>query len=150
MLKINSLIITKKNYKEKISTFECGFDPKREARLPFSIHFFLIAVIFLIFDVEITIILPIPLILTLINKNLWIIINTFFLVVLTAGTIHEWKEGALQWAKLKESFNAFSFDLKDWGVPLLLGNNLNKILDLLLRITNSLPLEKTNYLVSYC
>ena len=119
LLKINSLIITKKNYKEKVSTFECGFDPKREARLPFSIHFFLIAVIFLIFDVEITIILPMPLIMTIINKNIWIIINTFFLIILTAGTIHEWKEGALQWAKLKESFNAFSFDLKDWGFPLL-------------------------------
>jgi len=70
LIKVNSLLITKKNYKEKISTFECGFDPRREARLPFSIHFFLVALIFLIFDVEITIILPIPIIIEMINKNI--------------------------------------------------------------------------------
>jgi len=127
LIKVNSLLITKKNYKEKISTFECGFDPRREARLPFSIHFFLIALIFLIFDVEITIILPIPIIIEMINKNIWIIINLIFLLILTLGTLHEWKEGALHWANLKESFNAFSFDLKDWMIFSfkLLGNNLN-------------------------
>nr|YP_010191521.1 NADH dehydrogenase subunit 3 [Puliciphora borinquenensis]QZL38256.1 NADH dehydrogenase subunit 3 [Puliciphora borinquenensis] len=84
--------------REKSSPFECGFDPKSSARLPFSLHFFLIAIIFLIFDVEITLILP--MIICLYNCNIlsWIFTCFFFILVLLLGTYHEWAQGALTWS----------------------------------------------------
>jgi len=91
--------ISKKNYKEreKPSAFECGFDPKTISRIPFSIQFYLIAVIFLIFDVEISLILPIPILIKLFNLKTWVILMIFFFVILLIGLYHEWKQGALQW-----------------------------------------------------
>jgi NADH-ubiquinone oxidoreductase chain 3 len=75
--------------REKPSPFECGFDPKRSARLPFSLRFYLIAVIFLIFDAEITLIIPIPVIFSSSNINLLIPISLFFIVILLVGLYHE-------------------------------------------------------------
>nr|APX39732.1 NADH dehydrogenase subunit 3 [Podagrica fuscicornis] len=100
ILFINNLISKKSFYdREKSSPFECGFDPMTSARLPFSLHFFLIALIFLIFDVEITLILPF--IKTLIYSNLlnYFIIMMFFIIILLTGIYHEWQQGALNWIK---------------------------------------------------
>nr|QHD47880.1 NADH dehydrogenase subunit 3 [Sinacroneuria dabieshana] len=93
-------ILSKKSIidREKSSPFECGFDPRSSSRLPFSLRFFLIAVIFLIFDVEIALILPLVLILPLSNPNLWFTVGSFFLVILLVGLYHEWNQGALNWA----------------------------------------------------
>nr|QZK21941.1 NADH dehydrogenase subunit 3 [Amitermes sp. QLD_088]QZK22045.1 NADH dehydrogenase subunit 3 [Amitermes sp. QLD_178]QZK22058.1 NADH dehydrogenase subunit 3 [Amitermes sp. QLD_179] len=84
--------------REKSSPFECGFDPKNSARLPFSSRFFLIAVIFMIFDVEIALLLPMPVTMMTSNIKSWLIISTVFLVILIIGLYHEWNQGSLEWS----------------------------------------------------
>nr|ANU83261.1 NADH dehydrogenase subunit 3 [Loxoblemmus equestris] len=98
---ILSLLLSKKSIldREKNSPFECGFDPKSSARLPFSLRFFLIAVIFLIFDVEIALIMPAMIIQNSSNSYTWTITMTFFILILLLGLYHEWNQGALQWAE---------------------------------------------------
>nr|APX39210.1 NADH dehydrogenase subunit 3 [Gonioctena olivacea] len=93
-------LISKKTFmdREKSSPFECGFDPKSSARLPFSLQFFLVAVIFLIFDVEITLLLPMISTIMLNNMMNYTMIFNFFLLVLLIGLYHEWNQGALNWA----------------------------------------------------
>nr|QOL00783.1 NADH dehydrogenase subunit 3 [Trilophidia annulata] len=86
------------NDREKSSPFECGFDPKSSARMPFSIQFFLIAVIFLIFDVEIALILPIVIIMKSSNMIMWTTSTMFFVMILLIGLYYEWNQGALKWA----------------------------------------------------
>nr|WFP43259.1 NADH dehydrogenase subunit 3 [Rhomboptera ligata] len=83
---------------EKSSPFECGFDPKVSARFPFSMHFFLVAMIFLIFDVEIALLLPLIVIQKTSNLTVWYIMSSFFFMILLLGLYHEWNQGALDWA----------------------------------------------------
>nr|NP_071844.1 NADH dehydrogenase subunit 3 [Lithobius forficatus]AAG39991.1 NADH dehydrogenase subunit 3 [Lithobius forficatus] len=83
--------------REKSSPFECGFSPFNTARIPFSLRFFLIAVIFLIFDVEITLLLPAPILLTSGSPTIVFFTMTMFLVLLILGLYYEWKKGALDW-----------------------------------------------------
>nr|ASY98060.1 NADH dehydrogenase subunit 3 [Empusa pennicornis] len=84
--------------REKSSPFECGFDPISSSRLPFSLRFFLIAIIFLIFDVEIALILPITIITFNSNIIVWTMTSTLFLIILIIGLYHEWNQGSLEWA----------------------------------------------------
>nr|ASY98046.1 NADH dehydrogenase subunit 3 [Idolomorpha lateralis] len=93
-------MLSKKNIedREKNSPFECGFDPISSSRLPFSLRFFLIAIIFLIFDVEIALILPMTIIPFNSNITMWTMTSIMFLIILTIGLYHEWNQGSLEWA----------------------------------------------------
>nr|QLX47602.1 NADH dehydrogenase subunit 3 [Eutomostethus vegetus] len=99
MIMMLALILSKKTSfdREKNSPFECGFDPKGKTRIPFSMRFFLITVIFLIFDVEITLILPLILTMNFSKMNIWITLSLYFISILLLSTYYEWKYGALNW-----------------------------------------------------
>nr|YP_003058385.1 NADH dehydrogenase subunit 3 [Oryzias javanicus]ACX70676.1 NADH dehydrogenase subunit 3 [Oryzias javanicus]BAH84926.1 NADH dehydrogenase subunit 3 [Oryzias javanicus] len=84
---------------EKLSPYECGFDPLGSARLPFSLRFFLVAILFLLFDLEIALLLPLPW-----GDQLPSPLSTFswassILLLLTLGLIYEWLQGGLEWAE---------------------------------------------------
>nr|YP_009170135.1 NADH dehydrogenase subunit 3 [Panulirus cygnus]ALE28926.1 NADH dehydrogenase subunit 3 [Panulirus cygnus] len=100
ILMILAWLVSKKTIsdREKLSPFECGFDPKGSARIPFSLRFFLIAVIFLIFDVEITLLLPLIYIMDLSNIVYWSWTGLLFLLILLFGLYLEWHAGALEWS----------------------------------------------------
>ena len=85
--------------REKSRPFECGFNPKRASRLPFSLRFFLIAVVFLIFDVELLLIFPVVIRIfnvRPIRAGLTLIV---FLLILLVGLAHEANQGRLDWAR---------------------------------------------------
>nr|YP_010471431.1 NADH dehydrogenase subunit 3 [Tyraphus nitidus]UVG40770.1 NADH dehydrogenase subunit 3 [Tyraphus nitidus] len=92
-------ILSKKSFndREKLSPFECGFDPKSSPRMPFSLHFFLIAVIFLIFDIEISLLIPLVVIFKNSQLNMLMLIGFFFFLILLIGLYFEWNQGALNW-----------------------------------------------------
>nr|URH16881.1 NADH dehydrogenase subunit 3 [Pericapritermes sp. B SH-2022a] len=99
IMMLTTLLSKKMNEdREKSSPFECGFDPKNSARLPFSSRFFLIAVIFMIFDVEIALLLPMPITLHTSNIKAWMMVSSAFLLILIIGLYHEWNQGSLEWS----------------------------------------------------
>nr|YP_010133478.1 NADH dehydrogenase subunit 3 [Chiropterargas boueti]AMX74085.1 NADH dehydrogenase subunit 3 [Chiropterargas boueti] len=82
-------------HKEKNSPFECGFDPFSLTRIPFSLRFFMISILFLMFDIEVVIMLPMPL-----SSNstsyMMLTMSTILFLILT-GLLYEWKLGMVQW-----------------------------------------------------
>nr|YP_008080451.1 NADH dehydrogenase subunit 3 [Chikila fulleri]ADR03263.1 NADH dehydrogenase subunit 3 [Chikila fulleri] len=84
---------------EKLSPYECGFDPLGSARLPFSMRFFLVAILFLLFDLEIALLLPTPWASQLIIPTTPILFAFIVILLLTIGLIYEWFQGGLEWAE---------------------------------------------------
>nr|YP_009512674.1 NADH dehydrogenase subunit 3 [Vargula tsujii]AXJ93379.1 NADH dehydrogenase subunit 3 [Vargula tsujii] len=83
--------------REKYTAFECGFDGKGEGRFYFSLRFFLLTVVFLIFDVEMVLLLPLPVASGFVGMVSWVGGGLLFLSILLIGLYHEWREGALEW-----------------------------------------------------
>jgi len=92
-----SYIIKAKNYNwEKISAYECGFQSFEDSRHRFDVKFYLVAILFIIFDLEIAYLFPWGLSMDELNLE-GIISMIIFLFILTVGFIYEWKKGALDW-----------------------------------------------------
>ena len=91
------LSLSRKNFfdREKIRPFECGFTPFSVSRAPLSLRFFLVAVIFLIFDVELILLFPVVVSLAFNSASLRLILFFRFLVALLVGLFHELNEGRL-------------------------------------------------------
>lgn len=82
--------------KDKLSQYECGFDAFEQARDRFDIRFYLVAILFIIFDLEVAFLIPWAVNLKHIGYyGFWSMM--FFLFVLTVGFIYEWRKGALEW-----------------------------------------------------
>ena len=81
---------------EKLSTYECGFEAFDDSRMEFDVRFYLVAILFIIFDLEIAFLFPWAISLGNIGAlGFWSMM--IFLSVLTIGFIYEWKKGALEW-----------------------------------------------------
>jgi len=88
--------IKKTQYPEKLSPYECGYDAFSDARDSFDVRFYLIAILFLVFDLEVTFLFPWAITLST-TGFVGYCGMMFFLFMLTIGFIYEWKRGALEW-----------------------------------------------------
>nr|DAC76798.1 TPA_asm: NADH dehydrogenase subunit 3 [Pseudomyrmex janzeni] len=96
LIMLNLLVSKNLISREKKTPFECGFDPLSTSRIPMSSQFFLVGLVFLIFDVEIT--LLIPMILMMKNFSMTMIMSgTFFIIILIVGIFFEYSEQNIEW-----------------------------------------------------
>ena len=93
---INFILSPKNPDPEKLSTYECGFEAFGNSRIEFDIRFYLVAILFIIFDLEIAFLFPWAISLGNIGL-LGFFSMMIFLSILTIGFIYEWKKGALEW-----------------------------------------------------
>tara|TARA_Y100000590_G_scaffold110245_1_gene125697 strand:- start:288 stop:656 length:369 start_codon:yes stop_codon:yes gene_type:complete len=93
---VNFLFSPKNPDPEKLSAYECGFEPFSDSRMEFDVRFYLVAILFIIFDLEIAFLFPWAISLGKIGF-LGFISMMIFLGILTVGFIYEWKKGALDW-----------------------------------------------------
>ena len=92
-----SFVLARQNpNSEKLSPYECGFEPFEDARVRFDVRYYLVAILFIIFDLEVAFLFPWAVSLGDIGVfGFWSMVA--FLAVLTVGFIYEWKKGALEW-----------------------------------------------------
>ena len=93
---LNFMLSPKNPDPEKLSAYECGFEPFEDSRMEFEVRFYLVAILFIIFDLEIAFLFPWAI--SLGNIGLFGFCSMMiFLFILTVGFIYEWKKGALDW-----------------------------------------------------
>ncbi len=96
-LMLSALVIAvRKPDPEKMSAYECGFDAFDDARMKFDVRFYLVAILFIIFDLEVAFLFPWAISLKEVGVfGFWSMM--IFLAILTIGFIYEWRKGALEW-----------------------------------------------------
>ena len=93
-----SLLAAKQRpYAEKVSAYECGFEAFDDARRRFDVRYYLVAILFIIFDLEVAFLFPWAVSLSRIGMAGFLVDDSVFLAVLTVGFIYEWRKGALEW-----------------------------------------------------
>ena len=93
---IAMLLVNRTGDIEKISAYECGFHPFEDSRSTFDVRFYLVAILFIVFDLEVTFLFPWSI--TLNYSNFFgFFVMLIFLIVLILGFIYEWINGALDW-----------------------------------------------------
>nr|AGJ89721.1 NADH dehydrogenase subunit 3 [Diurodrilus subterraneus] len=92
MAPINKLISS------SASPFECGFSPSKNSRIPMSMKFFLLTILFLVFDIELILLLPAPLMLNCSSLYSFLPSAIIFTLILYLGLLHEWNQSSLDWS----------------------------------------------------
>ena len=93
---LGSLLAPSRPNSEKLSQYECGFEPFESARIKFDVRYYLVAILFIIFDLEVAFLFPWAVTL---DKIGWLGFTAMgvFIALLTIGFVFEWKKGALEW-----------------------------------------------------
>lgn len=97
---LGNLLGPKRHYHEKDTPFECGFEAFENARMKFDVRYYLVAILFILFDLEVAFMIP----WAVVFKDLMAEMGAYafwsmfvFIVILTVGFVYEWKKGALEW-----------------------------------------------------
>ena len=96
LMVLGFLLSPKKPDSEKLSSYECGFEAFEDSRMQFDVRYYLVAILFILFDLEIAFLIPWAVALDDIgNVGLWVMV--IFMVELIVGFAYLWKKGALEW-----------------------------------------------------
>lgn len=86
----------KRPNQEKLSSYECGFEPEGDARLPFDVRYYLVAILFILFDLEVAFLVPWAVVFRRLGWH-GVAAMGIFILLLLLGFVYEWKRGALEW-----------------------------------------------------
>jgi NADH-quinone oxidoreductase subunit A len=93
---LGRLAVRSRNDAQKLSPYECGFDPFEDTRRRFDVRYYLVAIVFIVFDLEIAFLFPWAVMFTKLPPLAWVSMG-IFLGILVVGFIYDWKKGALDW-----------------------------------------------------